>query len=62
MNGTWIHPNLKTIEIQKKSNTDFKYTFKVNRRNTRRKCDMFKVNNNNSRAMTSFCSGVDRVI
>ena len=36
--------------------------FKVNSRNTRRKCDMFKVNNNDSRAMTSFCYGVDRVL
>ena len=29
----------------------------VQSRNTRRKCDMFKVNNNGSRAMMSFCSG-----
>ena len=36
--------------------------FKVNSRNTRRRCDMFKFNNNDSRAMTSFCFGVDRVL
>ena len=34
---------------------------KVNNRNTRRKCDVLKVNENDSRAMTSFHSGVDRV-
>ena len=33
-----------------------------NSRNTRRKCNMFKVNNNDSRAMMSFCSGADRVL
>ena len=34
---------------------------KVSSRNSRRTCDMFKVNNNDRRAMTSFCTGVDRV-
>ena len=34
---------------------------KVNSRNTRRRRDMFKVNNNDDRAMTPFCFGVDRV-
>ena len=32
--------------------------FKVNSRNTERKCDLFKVNNNDSRVIVS---GVDRV-
>ena len=32
---------------------------KVNNRNTRRKSDVLKVNENDSRAMTSFHSGVD---
>ena len=35
---------------------------KVNTKNTRRSCDTFKVNNNDGRAMTSFCYGVDRVL
>ena len=35
--------------------------FKVNSRNTRRRKDMFKVNNHDNRAMTSFCYGVDGV-
>ena len=34
--------------------------FKVNIRNTRRRCNMLKVNNNDSRP-TTFCYGVDRV-
>ena len=34
--------------------------FKVNIRNTRKRCDMFKVTNNDSRAMTSFSSSIDR--
>lgn len=36
--------------------------FKVDSRKTRRRYDMFKISNNDSRAMTSFCSGVDRVL
>ena len=36
--------------------------FKVNSRNTRIKYDMFKVNNNDTRSMMSFCSGADRVL
>ena len=35
---------------------------KVNTRDSRRSCDTFKVNNNDNRAMTSFCYGVDRVL
>ena len=35
--------------------------FKVKSRNTRRRCDMFKVNNSDSSLMASFYSGVDRV-
>ena len=34
--------------------------FKINSRNTRRFA-MFKVNNNDNRAMTWFCPGIDRV-
>ena len=34
---------------------------KVNSRNSERKCDLFKVNNNDSRVITSLCSGVERV-
>ena len=34
---------------------------KVNSRKTERKSDLFKVNNNNSRVIASFCLGVDRV-
>ena len=33
--------------------------FQANSRNTRRRCDMFKVYNNESRAMTLFYSSVD---
>ena len=35
--------------------------FKVNSRNTKRRCDMFRVNKNDGSAITSFCSGVDKV-
>ena len=49
---------LKTISNIKRSNPENKYMLKVNTRNTRRKCDMFKVNNNDSRTMTPFCSSV----
>ena len=44
----------------KRSKSENKYMFKVNSRNTRKRCDMFKVNSNSSRAMTSFCSGAGR--
>ena len=57
MNGTWIHLNLKTIEILKdqtqKINTCSKSTVGTRRH-------MFKVNTNDSRGMTSFYSDVDR--
>ena len=36
--------------------------FKVDSRTTRRRYDMFKIRNNDNRAMTSFCCGVDRVL
>ena len=61
MNGTWIHLNLKTNWDIKRSNPENKYMFKVNSRNTRTRCHIFKVNNNHSRAMISFYSGIDRV-
>ena len=38
------------------------FKVKVNSRNDRRNCDMFKFNSNDSIAMTSFCSVVDRVL
>ena len=58
MNGTLIHLNPKLIEILK----DQTQKFKVNGSNTRRRCDMSKVNNNDSRAMTSFYLGVGRPV
>ena len=58
MNETVIHLNLKLIEILKDQNQKFK----VNGRNTRRRCDMSKVNNNNSRAMALFYLGVGRQV
>ena len=58
MNGTWIHLNLKTNEILR-SNPENKYMFKFNSRNTKTRCDLFKINNKDSRAMISFCLGVD---
>ena len=61
MNGTWIHLNLKTNWNIKKSNPDNKYMFKVNSRNTRTRCHIFKVSRDNSRVMVSFYSGEDRL-
>ena len=60
MIGTWIHLNLKTIEILK-DQTQNKYMFKVNSRNIERKCDLFKDNNIDNRVIASFCSGVVKV-
>ena len=45
----------------KRSNPENKYMFKVNSRNSRTRCYILKVNTNGSRAMISFCTGVDRL-
>ena len=63
MSETWIHLNLKMIEILKdqtqKINTCLHV--QVNSRNTRTRCHLFKINNDHSRAIISFCLGVDWV-
>ena len=45
----------------KRSDQENKYISKVNSRNTRTRCHMFKIHNSDSRAMISFCSVVNRV-
>ena len=56
----WLSKKTLFTHSNIRSNPENKYIFKVNNRNIRRSCDMFKVNDNDSRTMTSFCSVVDR--
>ena len=55
------NPFYKWSNWNQKSSRENKYLFKVSNRDTIKRFDIFKVNNNDRKVMTSFCSGVDRV-
>ena len=55
----WLSKKTLSTHSNIRSNPENKYIFKVNNINIRRRCDMFKINDNDSRTMTSFCSVVD---
>ena len=52
---------LKAIEIKKDQTQKINTCSKSNSKNTIKGRDMFKVNNDDSKVMKSFCSDVDRV-